>query len=190
MNNKGIKIVAGVTKDKEIYFLEIDNKDYFSMSGFTVKPLTLEDAQEQSRQNIESSIEEDTRNINSLYLRDIDDIVDDVIKSDGNLSGLDTSLYNKTVEVDGQEYVFESMSCGQHEEKELDLYFIDKSDYMVLMSIWSKYHLKKIDIEKDLTDIEKTVYKKMLELGYYKNNKTQDKAETIKEAVNFINNEA
>lgn len=144
------KLLAGITKNDELYFLEIDttnNKrngyNEFTMSGFTVKPLELEEAQEQSRQSIISQVEEETENISGLYLRDIDNIVDDIVDSDGNLSGLDTSLFPETVTLaDGTEYVFESGSCGQHQEKELKHYFINKEVFNTLMNIWSSYHLK------------------------------------------------
>jgi hypothetical protein len=147
------RILAGVTNNDELYFLEIDSTndkrngyDEFSMTGFTVSPIELETAKEQSRENIKSSIEEDTRDIRGLYLRDIDEIVDEVIESDGNLSGLDTSLFDESVEIenDGQkeEYIFTSESCGQHEEKELKHYIIGKNFYFSLMRLWKRYHLK------------------------------------------------
>lgn len=185
-----IKILAGITNDNELYFLELSNKDYFSMSGFTVRPLELEEAKEQSRESIKNLIEEETEDISGLYLRDIDDITQDIIDSDGNLSGLDTSLYPETVTMDdGTDYIFVSGSCSQHQETELKHYFFDKTDYAVLMSIWNKYHLKdNVNIEKDFSDIEKKVFSRVLELGYFKSEKTQDTKKLIKEAINIINN--
>lgn len=154
------RILAGINNNDEFYFIEVKNEKYFSMSGFCIKPLELEDAKDESFEIIRSMVEDDTNNINTLYLRNIDDIVNDIINYDGDLSGLDTSFYSNSVEYNGNEYVFESMSCGQHIEKELKYYFINISDYNILMSMWDKYHLKNIDL-KDLTVEESDVLNKI-----------------------------
>lgn len=158
------KLLAGITKENELYFLEIDTTNdkrngynEFSMSGFTVRPLELEEAKEQSRESIKNLVEEETEDISGLYLRDIDEIVNDIIDSDGNLSGLDTSLFPETITLsDGAEYVFESGSCGQHQEKELKHYFIDEKIYHQLMKIWDKYHLKELPENSAMSIVEET----------------------------------
>lgn len=149
---KPIKLLAGVTKENELYFLEIDptnNKrngyPEFTMSGFTVTPLELEDAKEKSYDSIVSLVEEETRGIRGLYLRNIDEIAREIVEHDGNLSGIDTSLYEQTVEVDGLEYVFESQACGQHTEDELVHYFIPEALFGSLMKAWELAHLKNTD---------------------------------------------
>ncbi|RTL06166.1 hypothetical protein EKK58_06000 [Candidatus Dependentiae bacterium] len=159
------RILAGINNDDEFYFIEVNNDKYFSMSGFCIKPLELEEAKNESFESIKSMVEDETNNINTLYLRNIGDIVNDIISYDGDLSGLDTSLYPNSVEYNGNEYVFESMSCGQHIEKELKHYFIDISDYNTLMSMWDKYHLKEIDLIRDLTADENNVLNKMYTLN-------------------------
>lgn len=150
MNKVTKKILAGVTENDELYFLNItterDSKPYFSMTGDTVSPILLENAIEQSRQSIKSLVEEETINISDLYLRDIDDIVEDIINGDGKLSGIDTSIYPESVTVCGEEWVFESQSCGQHQEKTLKHYFIDQKHYQILLRAWELYHMKDIDV--------------------------------------------
>lgn len=147
------RILAGVTNNDELYFLEIDatndrrnGYDEFSMTGFTVSPIELEKAKEKSYESTKNLIEEETRDIRGLYLRDIDEIAQEIMDTDGNLSGIDTSLFPETVEVDNEgkkeEYVFESESCGQHEEEELKHYLIPKETFNACMNIWSQYHLK------------------------------------------------
>jgi hypothetical protein len=156
--NKEYKILVGVTKDNEIYFLQLrkgDDKQYFSMTGETVIPLELEEAKEQSYQNILSSVEDEVRNINPLFIRDIDEITQDIIESDGNLSGIDTSLFTEDVEVNGREYIFESGSCGQHEESDFKKLFIEQKAFDEFMKLWQQYHLKQLpknSIAEDMAD--------------------------------------
>lgn len=178
------KILAGITRDDELYFLEIDTTNgkrngynEFTMSGFTVKPITLEDAKNQSYESIKSLVEDETRDINNLYLRDIDDITQNIVDSDGNLSGLDTSLFSETVALEnGTEYVFESGSCGQHKEKELKHYFINENLYKQLLKIWDRYHLKELPENSAMSIIEETKEIK------------QDFVEEAKRAILLINN--
>lgn len=140
------KILTGITKDNELYFLEInkenDNKDYFSMSGFTVKPINKQDAESQVEENLQEgeewkmAVEADQTTMSK------DEWIQYVLDTDGSLAGFDTSLFDEEVEVDGQEYIFESMSCGQHEEENLTKYFIDKTLFDALMALWKSNHLK------------------------------------------------
>ena len=155
--SKEIKILVGVTKENELYFLEISNEKYFSMSGFTIEPLELEEAKKQSYESIKNLVEEETRDISGLYLRNIDEIVEEVIKSDGNLSGLDTSLFSEEIEANGDEYVFLSQSCGQHELKaeEIKTFFIDEFLFINLLIMWKAYHLKQVDFNSTVEDILK-----------------------------------
>lgn len=175
------KILAGVTNDDELYFLEIEKQTnehkYFAMSGFTVKPVELEAAKDQSRESIQSLIDEEISmsELPAWYFKDSEELTDYVINSDGNLSGIDTSLYPGSVEVDGVEYVFESGSCGQHEERSLKTYFIDVTDYNILMSVWEKYHLKS-DVK--MSQVENITVDKVLE-----SEKTQNKEALIIEAI-------
>lgn len=175
--NRQFKILAGVNNEGDFYFIEGEFKSYFSMSGFSVKPLRLEDAIEQSRQCILESVESQTEGINPLFVRDTEEIVDEIIDTDGELSGIDRSLYEDIIDVDGVEYVFESMGCGQHKEDVLQKYFIDETDYKILMSIWNKYHLKDISILNMNTE-ERAIIDRMLELGYY-----QDRHQNVEKLI-------
>lgn len=180
------KILAGVTNDNELYFVEIEKQtkdhNYFAMSGFTVRPIELENAKDQSRESLQSLIDDEISmsELPAWYFKDSDDLVDYVIDNDGNLSGIDTSLYPGSVEVDGVEYVFESGSAGQHVEKELKEYFIDKTDYNILMSVWEKYHLKS-DVK--MSPVENMTVDAMFDLGYFKDKKTQDQEALIIKAI-------
>lgn len=155
--SKEIKILVGATKNKELYFLEIENKDYFSMSGFTVEPVEIEEAKKQSYESIRSLIEEETENISGLYLRDLEEVTREILQVDGELHGIDTSLFPERIEAGGDEYVFISQSCGQHELKaeDIETFFIDEFLFTNLLTMWKKYHLKKVDFNSTADDILK-----------------------------------
>lgn len=183
------KILAGITKDNELYFMEIEKQtekhNYFAMSGSTYSPITLDDAIEKNREILEDdktywkmAVEDDKTEL-GFY-----DWVDEVIDIDGNISMLDIDS-SLTVETEGTEYLFECRSGGQHQEKELTHYFIDKSEYSVLMSIWDTYHLKS-DIKMSV--LENKVMENMFELGYFKTEKTQNIEALTIEAIKIINN--
>jgi hypothetical protein len=184
------KILTGITKDDELYFVEIEQQtkehDYFAMSGFTVKPIELGEAREQAHNSIAQLIgDEISRSeLPEWYFKDVDELVDYITATDGSLSGIDTSLLTDKIEVDDVDYVFESGGCGQHQAQDLKHYFIDKTEFAVLMSIWNKYHLKS---NVKFNAIERTVIDKMFELGYYKSDKSQDLDSLLVEAIRIIN---
>lgn len=155
--NKENKILVGITKDNELYFLNMTKKSghngYFSMSGETVIPLELEEAKERSYQSIKESVEEETRDINPLFLRDIDETTEQILAIDGELHGLDTSLFPEELEASGKTYVFESGSCGQHEEREFKKLFIEQKAFDEFMKLWEQKHLKELEPNSIYMDI-------------------------------------
>jgi len=140
------KIFAGITDNNELYFLEIEPKtekhNYFSMSGFTVKPIKEDDAIKQVKEGLEDgemwkqAVESNATEMGK------EEWIEDVLSIDWELSGFDNSLLDNEISVNGENWLFESQSCGQHEEEELKEYFIDKELFSSLMDIWKKYHLK------------------------------------------------
>lgn len=142
-----MKILAGITKNNEIYFLEIELRgkahDYFAMSGFTVHPLKYDDAINLSREMLEDGeLWKMAVEANQTKLG-LADWVDYVLSVDGEISQIDNSLLTDEIEVDGVNYIFDSGGCGQHKEKNLKHYFIEKEIFDELMKIWKTYHLKK-----------------------------------------------
>jgi hypothetical protein len=154
-NEKKIKILAGITNDNELYFLNItterDDKPYFSMSDDTHTPITVEDAKQRQEDSLDSSEMEyfwreavqAERTTDSLK-----DWIEQVRNEQGETDAVDNSIFNITVEVDGEEYIFESQSCGQHEEKTLKHYFISQNDFKMLLKAWELYHMKDIDVNQ------------------------------------------
>lgn len=149
-NSMERKIMAGVTDDNELYFLEIENKSeghgYFAMSGFTAAPILVSEAEDRVREHLEDGDEWKYAVKDGRTELAKDEWVDFVIDTDGALAGFDNSLFPETVTVDDDEYIFESGSCGQHEEFRIKHYFIDKMVFQNLMRAWKQYHLKPVDM--------------------------------------------
>lgn len=146
-----MELIIGTTKNGEIYRIEAEaedrngSKNYFSMTGETIIPITYASAVEQSRESLEDgelwkqAVEAGTTT------EGLDDWIDYVLSTDGEISMVDTSLEESELTIDGIDYVFESGSCGQHEENETDLNLMIKAgDYRKIRNFWNKYHMKDI----------------------------------------------
>ena len=144
MIDKQKELIVGITNDNEIYTLNLKLREdgQFTMSGETNTPVKYDDAVSQSRERLEDgelwrqAVEAETTTSS------LEDWIDEVLAIDGETSMLDTSLMPDEVTIDGVDYIFESGSCGQHQETELKEYFIDQALFDELMVLWDKYHLK------------------------------------------------
>jgi len=150
---KEIKILAGITKDNELYFLEISPKenkdDYFSMSAFTVEPITEEDGKEEARERTEDDTELWKQAVaGDQTTNSFEDWVERVLSLDPWQELIDCSLYPNSFNYSGVEYWFKSGGCGQHEIEELAFYTIGKKEFSYLMNLWKKHHLKDYEISK------------------------------------------
>lgn len=70
---------------------------------------------------------------------------------------MDCSLYPECLEIDGNDWYFESGSCGQHDTRnEMELY-TNKEAYDRLHKLWDKWHLKEVgeDVIKEVETIRK-----------------------------------
>lgn len=146
---RDLRILAGVTEEKELYFVELgvsqhgDQEPYFAGSGFTISPISEEKAEEQTREGLEDgelwrqAVEAENTELG------LSEWVEHVIDTDGATSGVDNSLYYEEVELNGENFIFESGSCGQHEEDSLLVYSIDEIFFSEIMAFWKKYHLAK-----------------------------------------------
>lgn len=92
------------------------------------------------------------------------------------MGSFDNSLFPEVIEIDGENWLFESVSCGQHKEIELEHYFINKKLFDVLTVIWGKWHLKEITSRADLAIIDEVLAI------------SQDIPELAKKAIKIINN--
>ena len=58
---------------------------------------------------------------------------------------IDCSLYPETYTIDGIDWYFESMGCGQHDTRGEMAEYVNEDAYNVLHELWDKYHLKQAD---------------------------------------------
>ena len=144
------KILAGITHDNELYFLEVDTTNdkrngynEFSMSGFTCTPILEESVEENANNYLDDEGDYFWRQAVEAKATTLglDEWIQSV-KDEGGMGSFDNSLFDESVDVEGETYLFESGSCGQHQEETLKHYFIDKQLYNVLMEAWDKYHIK------------------------------------------------
>lgn len=152
-NEKETRILAGITEDNELYFLNVvtqrDGKPYFSMTGDTHTPITIEDAKKRTEDSLDSS------EMSYLWKQAVEanrtkegleDWIEQVRNDQDETDAVDNSIFDITVEVDGEEYIFESNAGGQHEVQTLKHYFIDKTLFRNLMRAWKQYHMKNVDV--------------------------------------------
>lgn len=60
---------------------------------------------------------------------------------------LDCSLYPECYAVDGADWCFESIGCGQNDVRDEIEEIINPDAYNLLHELWDNYHLKKVDNE-------------------------------------------
>lgn len=140
------RLLAGVTEDRELYFIETsitdrNGHDELTMSGFTVLPITEEEKEEKEESYLDG--EEQYYWQEAVASGSTFDSMDDwvqQVRDEGD--HVDCSLYPKTADVEGITYYFESQGCGQHTVYHLDYYSISKTVHREMITLWDKYHLK------------------------------------------------
>ena len=143
------RILVGITQDDELYFLDItterDGKPYFSMCGDTNKPITLEEIEDRNESYLEDEGEEFWKQ--AVASGNTYDSLHNWLKQAKNkMDIVDCSIFDSEVEVDGQTYRFEAMSCGQHrlEVSDIKHFFIPRNTFRRLIMAWDKYHMKEV----------------------------------------------
>ncbi len=87
-------------------------RPYVSVTASTIRPVRREDAEAQVMEQLEDgehwrmAVESKSTELG------LEQWIELVIKTDGPLSGFDNSLYTRQLTIDGEEYIFESESCG------------------------------------------------------------------------------
>ena len=70
----------------------------------------------------------------------------DTLTSQIGIDGaIDYSLFPEDYTIDGIDWYFESMSCGQHDTRGEMAEYVNEDAYNVLHELWDKYHLKQVD---------------------------------------------
>ena len=168
------KVLLGANEYNEVVFGEFGVKQYedghkFSASFFTVEPTSICDAdlQDYAERYYEDYVDDMMHDGKWLWMQcdeydckpsdlayemasGIDDIRDI----------LDCSLYPNIITVNGSDWVFESMSCGQHDTRNSMTEYVDKDSYNKLHELWDNYHLENIDddIIKEVDELAKKMY--------------------------------
>lgn len=126
-----------------------NGRKYVSVTANEIQPMSREDAVRQCREQLEDgenwkmAVENDSTELG------LDEWIEYVLRVDGELAGLDNSLYTEEITIDGTEYIFDSRACGCLHD------YINKatSDFKELIEL----HLK--DKKKDITKAENIIAK-------------------------------
>lgn len=166
------KVLLGATEYNEIVFGEFgvkpsyDDGGYeFSASFFTVAPTRVDDV------DLDDYYEAlvDDMMYDGKWLWDRCDEYDckpsDLAAEMANCTDdvqdvLDCSMYSETVTVDGEDWVFESMSCGQHDTQNSMTEYVDKDLYNKLHDLWDNYRNKNVDADviAEVDELAKKMY--------------------------------
>jgi len=89
-----------------------DGRSYVSVTANEFQPITKKEAITQVREGLEDGelwrmAVEAKRTEEGL-----EDWIETVISNDGELAGFDNSLYDEIINIDGEDYIFDSRSCG------------------------------------------------------------------------------
>lgn len=152
------RILLGVNNENEIVFGEFELRNWngypeFSASFDGVIPFTLESRDLYSA--LEDIIDtlDDSSKLNWCNEYDCSPyrLADTMTEwlSDDELADLlyDMSLYPNTIYVDGEEWRFESSTCGQYDTTNEMKHIFCPDVYDNLMYLWKNYHLKELNEE-------------------------------------------
>ena len=151
------KFLLGATKNNEIVFGEVELRDRngkmeFSASFDTVYPFEYSETYLMERV------------VDNLDCYDKSDLYDLCERYDCKPSGLaekfwadsyiediiDISLYPNCIEVNGNDWYFESYGCGQHDTREEMEFYVNEKLYNRIHELWDKYRLN--EVTQSITD--------------------------------------
>lgn len=161
---KNTKVLLGATKDNEIVFanVRIDHPYYYSkalgrytdetistlsISFDLVKPfmannLDLTQLFEDYNEGFDKA---DLYDLCKHYACSPQGLAEHQAAECGDVRDvIDCSLYNQMFNLDGDEWYFESSSCGQHDTRHDMKQYVSRLAYDGLLKLWDEYHLKPI----------------------------------------------
>lgn len=154
MSRNEIKVLLGATKENTIVFANINLEDYFSVSFDEVSPFVASD--EYLKERFEGSVEcmEAKTKLDLLEMLDCkfseleDEYFNYSLRNYGVEGIVDISLYAESYTIEGieDEVYFDSVSCGQHDTRDI-LLPIDGGFSECLFKMWDGYHLQGISEE-------------------------------------------
>lgn len=146
------KILLGATKDNELVFAEFgitDRNGYpeFTASFDTVRPFDGDsvDLVDYWDNYIEECGAEYLRDLLGDYDCELSELAEMMADDMGIKGTIDCSLYPEIYTVDGIDWYFESMGCGQHDTRGEMAEYVNEDAYNMLHELWDKCHLKKVN---------------------------------------------
>ena len=146
------KFLLGATKNNEVVFGEVEIRDRngkleFSASFNTVYPFEYDETYLMGRllNQLDSYDDSYLYNLCKIYDCKPNDLAENVWADSYIEDIIDISLYPDSIEVDGNEWYFESSSCGQHDTREEMEFYVNETLYNRIMELWDEYHLKEIN---------------------------------------------
>ena len=146
------KILLGATRYNELVFANFGISNWNEYPKFTasfdmVRPFDIGsiDLVERWEDYLAKCEAYELRDLLGKYdcrLSELAEMMADDMGIDG---AIDCSLYPETYTIDGIDWYFESMSCGQHDTRGEMAEYVNEDAYNVLHELWDKYHLKQVD---------------------------------------------
>ena len=159
-------ILLGVTSINELVFANINIRENKTLSiSFSLVTPTIIDNDylyERFTSMVEDLPKEDLYDLCVQYNCTPSNLIDEMFAYATPDEILDLSLFPEQIEVNGDEWVFESAGCGQCETRNVMSEYIDKDCYMRLMGLWDTYHLQTID-DDTVKEVE-TIIEKLNEV--------------------------
>ena len=155
-------ILLGATLDNEIVFANINIRENKTLSiSFSLVTPTIIDNEylfEMFTNMIEDLPKEDLYDLCVQYNCPPSNLINEMFYYASVEEVLDISTFPEQIEINGDEWVFESAGVGQIETRNVMSEYLDKDAYYKLMTLWHAYHLQTIDdyiIKEVETIIEK-----------------------------------
>ena len=142
-------ILLGATALNELVFANIsirENKE-FSASFSLVTPTIIDNEYlfEMFTNMIEDLPKEDLYDLCVQYNCPPSNLINEMFYYTTAEQILDLSAFPEQIEVNGDEWAFQTISCGQCETRNVMSEYVDKDAYMRLITLWKAYHLQSID---------------------------------------------
>lgn len=178
-----MKKIIGFTKDNKIIMAEVsfervgnNQAPYFSVR-FDLSEIAKAKDTIKDYDYMYAFFEDITEIHNPEYILDLCDeyecspseladlMTDEAINDyDVAMDTVDCSLYPEILDVDGEEYIFISSSCGQHDTRDEVEEFVDEKLYNDIHEMWDNYHLKDIGDNENAMNLYKSVLDRMREI--------------------------
>jgi hypothetical protein len=156
------EFLLGATTYREIVFVEMELRDRngkieFSASFNTFNPFKYDEnyLMERMKSRLDCYDKSDLYDLCESYDCKPSDLATEMRAYLSIEEIIDISLYPNSIEVNGNEWYFESSCCGQHDTREEMEFYVNEKLYNRIIELWDEYHLKEVDesIVKEVNSI-------------------------------------